>query len=426
MNFLKSIIKENQSTHIDVLFTRVLLGLLTVLTPIVFIFWNSTLDNFIHGLIINLSSTLICLILFILTFKSNFVKQNINFFLFAFLLFGSFSVAYFTFFERMNVSFENLLMLSVIVFLSGSYLKLKLSITYNSIMAIIIAYGSLHAQNEHFSNLYLFVAFLFFMFVSIFLNVLKTRMETRLFAEKLKLEKAEMLVKSRMEFISNMNHELRTPLHGILGNIQLLEETNLDYDQKEYLANINFCGNHLLNIVEEILDIVKIEKGIVELDKNEMDFNNLISSILKSIKPKISLKGLNFIVDLDNSIKNNILCDEKKLTQILFNLLSNAIKFTDKGEISFTTRLLEQNETNYKVEIIIQDSGIGMETPTLEYAFIPFVQGDISKSKKYKGTGIGLTIVKKFVDIMNAEMKIDSIASFGTKITLKFNFEIVK
>jgi signal transduction histidine kinase len=426
MKFLKSLIKENEATQIDVLFTRVLLGLLTILTPVVFIFWNSTLDNFVNGLIVNVLSTLFCLVLFLLTFKSTFVKRNINFFLFGFLLFGSFSVAYFTFFEKMQVSLENLLLLSVIVFLSGSYLKLKLSVTYNIIMLTIISLGTIYAQNEYFNNMYLFFAFLFFMVVSIFLNVLKTRMEKRLFAEQLKLEKAEMLIKSRMEFISNMNHELRTPLHGILGNIQLLDETELDYDQKEYLSNIGFCGNHLLNIVEEILDIVKIEKGIIQLDKTEMDFNHIISNVLNSVKPTISLKGLNFIIDLDNSIKHNILCDEKKFTQILFNLLSNAIKFTDKGEISFTTRLIEKNETNYKVEIIIQDSGIGMETPTLEYAFIPFVQGDISKSKKYKGTGIGLTIVKKFVDIMNAEMKIDSIASFGTKISLKFNFEIAQ
>ncbi|OFX25849.1 MAG: hypothetical protein A2033_03100 [Bacteroidetes bacterium GWA2_31_9] len=423
MNFFKSLIAESQSTNIDLVFTRFLLGLLILVTPLVFYFWHHTFDNFLLGLIVNISSVLICLAIFILSFKSSFVKRNVLIFLFAFFLLGSISVAYFTFFEKMKVSLENLLMLTVVIFLAGSYLRLKLSIVYNSIMLIVIFFATLYSENIYFKNEFLFTSFLFFMIISIYVNVLKSKLESKLITERIKSDKAEMLAKSRNEFIANMNHELRTPLNGILGNVQLLQEETLNETQKDYVKNIDYSGHHLLKIVEEILDIVKIEKGILRLDKSSIIFNEILQNVVNSLKPIINSKNLNLSVNIDNEIIKEVSADEKKLNQIFFNLLGNAIKFTEYGSIEIESKLIESTDSKYKIEVKISDSGIGITEEVLENIFVPFVQGDISMSKKYKGTGIGLTIVKKFVDLMNGEIKIDSLPGMGTKITLGFEFE---
>lgn len=424
MKFFKSIIAESQATSIDLVFTRFLLGLLILVTPLVFYFWHHTFDNFILGLIVNITSILICLTIFILSFKSSFVKRNVIIFLFSFFLLGSLSVAYFTFFEKMKVSLENLLMLTVVVFLAGSYLRLKLSIVYNVIMLIVISIAVLYSENIYFKNEFLFTSFLFFMIISIYVNVLKSKLESKLIDERIKTDKAEMLAKSRNEFIANMNHELRTPLNGILGNVQLLQEENLNETQNDYIKNIDYSGRHLLKIVEEILDIVKIEKGILQLDKSEINFNETLQNVVNNLKPLTTTKNLNLSIILDSNVNKNILADEKKLNQIFFNLLGNAIKFTESGSIEIESNLLETKESKYKIQVNIKDSGIGITPEVLENIFIPFVQGDLSMSKKYKGTGIGLTIVKKFVDLMNGEIKIDSLPDKGTKITLNFEFEL--
>lgn len=425
MKFFKSLIAESQSTNIDLVFTRFLLGLLILVTPLVFYFWHHTFDNFLLGLIVNITSVLICLAIFIFSFKSDFVKSNVLLFLFSFFLLGSISVAYFTFFEKMKVSLENLLMLNVVIFLAGSYLRLKLSIIYNSAMLIVIAFGVAYSDNPYFKNEFLFLSFLFFMIVSIYVNVLKSKLESKIISERIKADKAEMLAKLRNEFIANMNHELRTPLNGILGNVQLLQEETTNETQKEYIKNIDYSGHHLLKIVEEILDIVKIEKGILQLEKTAVNFNEILQNVVNNLKPIINSKNLNLTVNLDNRITKEVSADEKKLNQIFFNLLGNAIKFTESGSIEIDSKLIESTDSKYKIEVIISDSGIGITEEVLENIFVPFVQGDISMSKKYKGTGIGLTIVKKFVDLMNGEIKIDSLPNKGTKITLNFEFETV-
>ena len=239
-------------------------------------------------------------------------------------------------------------------------------------------------------------------------------------------ELAENANKAKSEFLANMSHEIRTPMNAILGFAKLLSYKAHDKTDLSYTNSIISSGNALLSIINDILDISKIESGKFEIQSNYCDINNIIKDIKDIFLIKAEEKGLNFTIEGSKSIPDSIYIDETRLRQVLLNLVSNAVKFTDKGFINITFKEKNKHEkvkrTDNKtdIEITIQDSGIGMQKSFLNKLFDPFTQQYGQDNKKYGGTGLGLAISKKLVLMMGGEINVKSQVNLGTTFTILF------
>ncbi|WP_245526215.1 PAS domain S-box protein [Methanohalophilus mahii] len=217
---------------------------------------------------------------------------------------------------------------------------------------------------------------------------------------------AEYANKSKSEFLANMSHELRTPLNSIIGFSDILNgETfgKLTQKQEKYTANINKSGKHLLYLINEILDLSKIEAGKMEFVCDDFKLNSVFSDIESIISLQAQKKSID--LEISKSVDIEINADKSKIKQIIFNLLSNAIKFTDEnGRVSMSARKVDRD----RVEIAVKDTGIGIPEDKFETIFDPFMQVDASTSRKYGGTGLGLALVKKYVEKHGGEVWVES------------------
>lgn len=241
--------------------------------------------------------------------------------------------------------------------------------------------------------------------------------------KKLK-EEAEYASKAKSRFLANMSHEIRTPMNGIYAILQLLQSTNLNTKQMRYVDLINESLHNLNEIIDDILDLAKIESGKITSNEASFDLRKTISSIYNNLLVTGNSKGLEISYYLDPTIDFQIISDELKLKQILNNLISNALKFTSKGYISFRTKLLSNNSDFVKIEFRIKDTGIGIKDELKDKLFQSFSQGDISTSKKYKGTGLGLSISKQLAQLLNGEITYES--EFGQGSTFIFTCDFKK
>ncbi len=244
-------------------------------------------------------------------------------------------------------------------------------------------------------------------------------------AEELAVQKKALEDKTRQveeanrlksEFLSNMSHELRTPLNAILGMTRLLkdEASGITGEQQAgYLEIIERNGQNLLELINDILDISKIEAGKVEIIWSRIDLKAFTQEVLQSVRALADEKELELGAELDPEA-DFIISDPDKLRQILLNLLSNAIKFTEKGSISVITRCEEEN----KISLAVRDTGIGISEDELEYIFDAFRQVDSSTTRVYGGTGLGLNIVKKLVDLLGGEIHVESQVGMGSTFTV--------
>jgi signal transduction histidine kinase/CheY-like chemotaxis protein/HAMP domain-containing protein len=223
-----------------------------------------------------------------------------------------------------------------------------------------------------------------------------------------KSERVEEANRLKSEFLSNMSHELRTPLNSMLGLTNLMAQEiagRINEKQKEYIEIIERNGKNLLQLINDILDISKIESGKVELSVSKIQFKRFIKSISTSIMPLIERKGLSLAIDADDDIL--IYCDVDKLRQILVNLIGNAAKFTEKGGISISATV-EKGELHDRVIIKVSDTGIGIPVDAMDYIFEPFRQVDGSLTKEYNGTGLGLNICYNLVKLMGGKIEVES------------------
>ena len=232
------------------------------------------------------------------------------------------------------------------------------------------------------------------------------------------LEAAKSADKAKTSFLANMSHEIRTPMNGVLGMAQVLEQMDINEDQKSCIKIIKQSSEMLLSIINDILDISKLDAKKVELEIEPFYLNELVQSALDIIRPESAHKDLDLILDFDNT-DYSFLGDSGKIRQILLNLLSNAVKFTQKGYVKLTVTVDDI------VTFSVEDSGIGIEADKIETIFERFEQSDNSTTREYGGTGLGLAISKSLSDLMNGKIRAQSTYGQGTVFELKLPLDAV-
>ena len=221
-------------------------------------------------------------------------------------------------------------------------------------------------------------------------------------------EFAENATKSKQQFLSNMSHEIRTPLNSILGFANVLLKTDLGEKQKEYTKAIKTSGNSLNLLINDILDLAKVDAGKMTFEKQPFDIRKSIRAMLHSFDLKIKEKNLALVSEYDPEIPEMLVGDSPRLNQIILNLMSNAIKFTHKGEIRLSVKIKKENKKNISIEFAITDTGIGIADDKINTVFNLFEQAEVNISNAYGGTGLGLAIVKQLVEFQGGTISVCS------------------
>lgn len=245
-------------------------------------------------------------------------------------------------------------------------------------------------------------------------NKLKEALEI---AEKM-AKKAQEASEAKSRFLANMSHEIRTPLNGIIGTAHLLSTTNLTQEQKEYVSIIQSSSEVLLSLVEDVLDISKIEAGQLSLKILPFNMYQLVERITQLVGTNALEKGLELVQIISPEIPSKILGDETRIQQIILNILSNAIKFTDKGEIGLIVDIVDKRVNEVDLKVSVYDTGIGIPKEKLSDIFLEFTQLDISRSRKHGGSGLGLAISAKLADLMGGKIEVKSEVGKGSEFSL--------
>jgi len=237
---------------------------------------------------------------------------------------------------------------------------------------------------------------------------------------KIKAEDAE---KAKDLFLANMSHEIRTPLNGILGFSELLTGTKLDSEQMEFLDVVQESSNNLLNIVNDILDLSKIKAEKMDIEHISFNAIDVMSSAVEPHEVKASDKKIEYSTFIDPSLPH-LMGDPTKLSQVMTNLIGNAMKFTDyKGEVNVSVDKVDESENSVTVQFTVKDNGIGVSQEQKEHIFQAFSQADISTTRKFGGTGLGLTITSSLVERMGGKLELDSKVGDGSKFYFVLSFE---
>lgn len=247
----------------------------------------------------------------------------------------------------------------------------------------------------------------------------RKKMENELADAKHIADRARM---AERQFLTHMSHEIRTPINAVIGMAHLLDETQPDETQKEYINSLRFSADSLLGIIDNILDLSRIDASEIEFEKKPFDLDYLLNSLLLSFQYQLESKDIQIFVTVDPAIENVVIGDPTRTNQILTNLLGNAVKFTERGMISLTATLLEKREGQYLIEFKVHDTGIGIPEDKLETIFEYFKQADVQINRKFGGTGLGLTIVKQLVEMQGGTIRVDSKLGVGSDFIFTLGF----
>jgi signal transduction histidine kinase/AmiR/NasT family two-component response regulator len=237
-------------------------------------------------------------------------------------------------------------------------------------------------------------------------------------------ERAEQSERLEQQFLANMSHEIRTPMNAVMGMTNILLQKNPRPDQLKYLESIRHSSQNLLVILNDILDISKIQAGRMELENTDFDLTKTLESVGSTLRFRAEEKGLNFKTECDAAIPPVLVGDPVRLQQILLNLAGNAVKFTETGSVGIAAQLLEKTKTDCRLRLEVRDTGIGMSPEQVARAFESFRQASTDTTRKYGGTGLGLSISKQLVELFGGRLEVESEPGKGSVFSFSISLKI--
>lgn len=237
-------------------------------------------------------------------------------------------------------------------------------------------------------------------------------------------ERAEKASLAKAQFLSTITHELRTPLYAVTGLTHLLLEENPMEHQKEHLNSLKFSGDYLLSLINNILDLNKLEANKVEIERTTFNLQKRVNDVLVALKKSAEDKNNKLLLEFDESIPSKLLGDPLKISQILINLIGNSVKFTENGQVVLRVQKLSETENHVNLHFEVEDNGVGISKKKQKSIFETFSQGSLQINRKFGGTGLGLSIVKNLLQLMNSKIQLESQLGKGSKFHFDIKFAI--
>ncbi len=281
----------------------------------------------------------------------------------------------------------------------------------------------IHTINQQITLLFVNVGLLVLFVIFLIIRYVKTNNRFGKALEKAK-NRAEQLAETKERFLNNMSHEIRTPMNAISGFIKQLSKSSLNADQQEQVDIISKSSDYLLHIIDEVLVYNRLQHKQDEIDKRGFDIYGFIEDLNQIMTPSARKKGIEFLIDVDQTIPKVIVGDPYKLNQILINVVGNAVKFTTHGSINLSVKQLDSSPNMRTLRFTITDTGIGMTDEQLSRIFDEFEQAEVSTTRQFGGTGLGLSITKKIVHLLNGTISVESEKGVGTTFEIDLPFKV--